>query len=106
MRTLFLSLITLIAVAAVAPARASDCKNFYKLLAEELGSVKSDFLAKHNNHYTYEALVTPIKNQCDHGGCWSYGTVSNIESQILKNTGKSVDLSEQYLIMVSLLERT
>lgn len=93
-------------LAAAMPARAEECDKFYSMLPDELGALKPEFLAAHNNRYTIEAPVTPIKDQCGHGGCWSYGTLSNVESQILLQTGKTVDLSEQYLLLVSLVERT
>jgi hypothetical protein len=46
--------------------------------------------------------VTPIKNQGSCGGCWSFGTVGPLESQILLKDGVTVDLSEQYLISCNL----
>jgi hypothetical protein len=42
--------------------------------------------------------VTPIKNQGSCGGCWAFGTVGPLESQILIKDGVTVDLSEQYLL--------
>jgi bleomycin hydrolase len=86
-------------------ANAGDCAHLYQLLDQELAGVKPSFLAEHNNHYTLDVPVTPIKNQCNYGGCWVYGTVSNIEARVLKRTGRSVDLSEQYLIAHSLRDR-
>ena len=50
--------------------------------------------------YDWRSLngVTPIKDQGNCGGCWAFGTVGPLESQILLQKNKTVDLSEQYLI--------
>lgn len=42
--------------------------------------------------------TTPIKNQASCGGCWAFGTVGPLESQIKLQCGVTADLSEQYLI--------
>jgi C1A family cysteine protease len=41
---------------------------------------------------------TPIKNQGNCGSCWAFATVGPLESLIKINDGKTVDLSEQYLV--------
>ena len=41
---------------------------------------------------------TPIKNQGACGSCWAFGTVAPLESQIKIKYGKTVDLSEQFLV--------
>jgi hypothetical protein len=46
----------------------------------------------------YTGYYTPIKNQGSCGSCWSFGTVATTESAILKSTGQTVDLSEQWLV--------
>lgn len=40
--------------------------------------------------------ATPIKSQGRTGTCWSFSTSSFLESEILRISGKSVDLSEMY----------
>ena len=40
---------------------------------------------------------TPIKNQQE-GTCWAYATTAMVEAQFKKQTGKTVDLSEGYLV--------
>ena len=44
------------------------------------------------------SFVTSVKNQGVYGDCWAFGTLSSLESNLLK-TGKSanVDLSERHL---------
>ncbi len=41
-----------------------------------------------------ESLVTSVKNQYSGGNCWSFATMSALESCLLKATGISFDLSE------------
>lgn len=43
---------------------------------------------------TIEAL--PVISQDKTGTCWSYSTTSFLESEIIKKTGKRIDLSEMY----------
>lgn len=38
--------------------------------------------------------ITSIKDQNRSGTCWAYSTLSFFESEILKKTGKTYDLSE------------
>lgn len=42
--------------------------------------------------------VTPIRSQGSCGGCWAFATLAPLESAVLRTTGVSVDLSEQWLI--------
>lgn len=46
--------------------------------------------------------LTPVKDQSTCGGCWAFGTVGPLESQIKLKCGITVDLSEQYLISCNL----
>jgi inhibitor of cysteine peptidase len=41
---------------------------------------------------------TPVKDQGNCGSCWAFATVGPLESLIKINDGKTVDLSEQYLV--------
>jgi len=42
--------------------------------------------------------VTPVKNQGSCGSCWAFGTVAPLEAAIKIEEGKTVDLSEQWLV--------
>ncbi|MBI1307883.1 MAG: aminopeptidase [Bacteroidetes bacterium] len=42
--------------------------------------------------------ATEVKSQDNTGTCWSFSTSSFIESEILKTTGKSVDISEMFTV--------
>ncbi|MCI1290844.1 MAG: C1 family peptidase [Prevotella sp.] len=44
-----------------------------------------------------ENPITSIKDQNRSGTCWDYSTLSFFESEILKKTGKTYDLSEMYV---------
>ncbi|MCF0166886.1 MAG: aminopeptidase [Bacteroidales bacterium] len=41
--------------------------------------------------------ATPVKNQASSGTCWAYSTLSFLESEILRVSGKEVDLSEMFV---------
>ena len=41
--------------------------------------------------------ITSIKNQSRSGTCWDYSTLSYFESEILKKTGKTVNLCESFV---------
>jgi len=51
-------------------------------------------------HFTDEVVVphTRIENQYRSGTCWSYSTVSFIEAEVLRTTGKDVNLSEMFCV--------
>ncbi len=46
----------------------------------------------------YELPCTSVKSQDNTGTCWSFSTVSFLESEVLRLTGKSVDLSEMAVV--------
>ena len=52
-----------------------------------------------------ELPITSVKNQNRSGTCWAYSTLSFFESEILKATGKSYDLSEMFIANKDYLER-
>ncbi|MDO4993517.1 MAG: C1 family peptidase [Bacteroidales bacterium] len=42
--------------------------------------------------------ITPVKNQYRSGTCWAYATLGFFESEILRQTGKSYDLCEMFVV--------
>lgn len=42
--------------------------------------------------------TTPVKDQNKSGTCWSFSGVSFLEDEILRKTGKEVDLSEMFVV--------
>ena len=47
---------------------------------------------------SYTGYCTPVKDQAKCGSCWAFATIGNLEAAILKKTGLTVDLSEQFLV--------
>ncbi|WP_268225103.1 C1 family peptidase [Sinomicrobium oceani] len=51
-------------------------------------------------HYTFETVTdleaTPVISQGITGTCWSFSTSSFLESEIIRTTGKQIDISEMY----------
>ncbi len=45
-----------------------------------------------------EGGSTPVKDQGNCGSCWAFGTIAPLESAIKIKEGKTVDLSEQWLV--------
>ena len=52
-----------------------------------------------------ELPVTSIKNQFRSGTCWCFSALSFIESEILRETGDSLDLSEMFVVGKSYRDR-
>jgi len=52
---------------------------------------------------TYEVKTTSVKNQSQTGTCWSYATVSFIETEMLRMGKDSSDLSEAFFIYFNYL---
>ena len=49
--------------------------------------------------------ITSIKNQNRSGTCWDYSTLSFFEAEILKNTGKTYDLSAAFVASKTYMHR-
>lgn len=52
-----------------------------------------------------ELPVTSVKDQNKSGTCWAYSTLSFFESEILKNSGKTYDLSEMFVANKTYMDR-
>ena len=42
--------------------------------------------------------TTPVKSQGNTGTCWDFATISFLESELIKSTGKEYDLSEMFVV--------
>ena len=49
--------------------------------------------------------TTSVKNQKSAGTCWSFATVSFIETEVLKATNQEFDLSENYIVYYAYLNK-
>lgn len=79
-RNLLLSaLAVLLSAAAIAQAPAPKAPDY-------------QFTTLKENH------ITPVKNQYRSGTCWCYSGLSFVESEIFRQTGKEVDLSEMFVV--------
>ncbi|KAE9547829.1 hypothetical protein FO519_008957 [Halicephalobus sp. NKZ332] len=45
-----------------------------------------------------QGAISPVRDQKDCGGCWSFATASTMETSHFRKTGRLVDLAEQQLI--------
>ena len=52
-----------------------------------------------------ENPITPVKNQFRSGTCWCFSALSFIESEILREKGDTVDLSEMFVVGKSYRDR-
>lgn len=52
-----------------------------------------------------ENPITRIENENGSGLCWDYATCGFLEAQILKDTGKAYNLSEEYVAYQILFEK-
>jgi len=60
------------------------------------------FTNQEGSQYQFKVLknldATPVENQNQTGTCWSFSALSYMESEIIRLTGKKVDLSEMYVV--------
>ncbi|MBN2487101.1 MAG: aminopeptidase [Bacteroidales bacterium] len=55
--------------------------------------------------FTTKIAASPVKNQGRTNTCWCFATISLIESDLLRLTGKTYDLSEMFIIRKVYLEK-
>lgn len=59
--------------------------------------------------YQFQKVIdlesTPVISQDKTGTCWSYATTSFLESEIIRLTGKQIDLSEMYNVRNTYMEK-
>jgi bleomycin hydrolase len=74
------------------------------LLLKKLALVFIVLIANYSVSQTYEFQTvkeincTPVISQGKTGTCWSFSSTSFLESEIMRTTGKSIDLSEMYSV--------
>ncbi len=71
----------------------------FSISAQE--TIKNEDEKEVDNSYQFEVIseveVTPVKSQDRTGTCWSFATISFLESEILREKGKEYDLSEMFV---------
>jgi bleomycin hydrolase len=64
---------------------------------------------KPNSTYQFEKIAdldkTNVKDQCKTATCWSYSTLSLLESELIKNGKGQVDLSEMFIARNAYIEK-
>ena len=67
-----------------------------------INKVKNNGSEGAENKFGFEVIIsneaTSVKNQGRSGTCWSYSGNSFLESEILHETGKSIDISEMFVV--------
>jgi KDEL-tailed cysteine endopeptidase len=61
-------------------------------------ALKKQTILPANFDWRDKGKLTPIKDQQTCGGCWSFSTAANIESQILIKYGVTLDIAEQNML--------
>lgn len=83
--------------------------NAKSLLFSVLTSMPIALVAQISDAYTFTDVVrhdpSPVKDQCMTGTCWSYSTTSFIESELQRQVGKTIDLSEMYNVRMTYPEK-
>lgn len=66
-------------------------------------------LTAFSQEYKFQNVIdvesTPVISQDKTGTCWSYATTSFLESEIIRLTGKKIDLSEMYNVRNTYMEK-
>ncbi len=64
---------------------------------------------KPNSNYQFEKIAdldkTSVKDQCKTATCWSYSTLSMLESELIKNGKGQIDLSEMFIARNAYIEK-
>ncbi|MBL4744769.1 MAG: aminopeptidase [Flavobacteriaceae bacterium] len=70
------------------------------LFAQEYGTKTINLPSSEKYDFTtiVDIEASEVKSQGKTGTCWSFATSSFIESEIFKNTGKHIDISEMYTV--------
>ena len=59
--------------------------------------------------YQFETVIdldaTPVKNQAHTSTCWSFSGISFVESEIIRTSGKRLDLSEMFVVRMTYVEK-
>jgi len=67
-----------------------------------INKIKNNGTEGVEDKFGFEVVInneaTSVKNQGRSGTCWSYSGNSFLESEILRKTGKTVDMSEMYVV--------
>ncbi|CAL2086203.1 Aminopeptidase [Tenacibaculum sp. 190524A02b] len=63
-----------------------------------VGSVSGIYAQKYQFKTVKDIEDTEVKSQGRTGTCWSFSTTSFLESEIIRLTGKNIDLSEMYSV--------
>lgn len=53
----------------------------------------------------YNIETTPVKNQGASGTCWDYSATSYMETEVLRQTGKVLDLAEMFTVFNTYMEK-
>ena len=79
------------------------------LAATAIGAQAQDTEKKPDNKPVFttvkEIPITSVKDQNRSGTCWDYSTLSFFEAEILKATGKEMDLCESFVANKTYMER-
>lgn len=60
---------------------------------------------KYNFKQAHSVSRTDVRDQCRTGTCWSYSTLSFLESELIRNGKGSLDLSEMFIARNAYLEK-
>lgn len=68
------------------------------LFYQQLSAQSFDRDSTANLNFIVQIPTTPVKNQAVSGTCWSFATLSFLESELLRIEGKEYDLSEMFVV--------
>ncbi len=89
-------------LALIASISFAQNKDIAKVNLPKESAVADTLKNKEGGHYFFEVIAdndaTGVKNQNRTGTCWSFSSLSFFESEVMRTSGKKVELSPMYIV--------
>ncbi|MGB0881696.1 MAG: aminopeptidase C [Vicingaceae bacterium] len=91
-----------LSLALITSASVAQNNDIAKVNLPKESAVNDTLKNKEGGHYFFEIIAdndaTGVKNQNRTGTCWSFSSLSFFESEVMRTSGKKVELSPMYIV--------